>query len=205
MERIDPEFALLIRSLLPALEEHPGAVFGLWPDLRLAYLNPGWFSFAAANDGEPAVSTRWPIGTCIADVPAPPLTDFYRILYQRCLAANARREFIYECSSPQVNRQFQMTVRPLGQGSGLLVVNSLRVENPHDCQEHDSIESDYRSDDGIIRMCMNCRKVNRLSDPAAWDWVPAWVRNLPSQVSHGLCPVCGCLYHAQLEGTEICL
>jgi hypothetical protein len=38
-----------------ALEDATGTVYGLWPDLTLAFMNPAWFRFAAENRGEPAI------------------------------------------------------------------------------------------------------------------------------------------------------
>ncbi|MCE9553273.1 MAG: hypothetical protein K8T91_07835 [Planctomycetes bacterium] len=206
MECVDPEFATFLSPFVEALDQHASAAYGLWPDLRLAYFNPSWFAFAAANDGEPDISSRWPLGASIADLPAPPLSNFYRILFGRCLATNSRREFEYDCSSADVDRRFHMVIRPLGKAAGLLIINTLRLEHPHDESlrpKHDAIEQQYRDRNGIIRMCMNCRGINRLSNPAAWDWVPAWVRVLPDNVSHGLCPVCASFYMAQLNDSTV--
>jgi hypothetical protein len=206
MDCVDPKFATLLSPFGKALDQHASAVYGLWPDLRLAYFNPSWFAFAAANGGEPGISSRWRLGTSISSLPAPPLDDFYRMLFGRCLATNSRREFEYDCSSADIDRRFHMAVRPLGQGAGLLVINSLRREHPHDESlrpKHDPLEDQYRDHSGIIHMCINCRGVQRLSTPTAWDWVPDWVRELPEHVSHGLCPVCASFYSAQLNDASV--
>jgi len=48
----------LRRYRIAELEEHAGAIYGLTPDFRLAYMNPAWFRFAEVNGGEPRISTE---------------------------------------------------------------------------------------------------------------------------------------------------
>ena len=58
--RCDSAFAtLLTSSHLHLLEDHPHTVYGVWSDLRLAYMNPAWFSFARRNGAEQAIPRAW--------------------------------------------------------------------------------------------------------------------------------------------------
>lgn len=100
-----PEFApLLMRFDRQALDDHPGTVFGLWADYRLAYVNTAWFRFAAENGGEPAISAGSPLGSFImAAVPAD-LQPYYRYLYALANTRDPRLSVPlcheYDCSSP---------------------------------------------------------------------------------------------------------
>ena len=113
------------------LENDQGTIYGLWPDLTLAYFNPARFRFAAENGGEPAISQDWRLGRQVLEAIALPLRPFFEQNYRRCLLEDRPWEHFYECSSDQLYRQFHMTAFPLGRSKGLLVVNSLRVESEH--------------------------------------------------------------------------
>lgn len=142
--RYDPEFLPLLEIFSSftiealgrsGLNSTANTVFGLWPDLRLAYTNPGWARFAALNDGEPDISCRWAIGSNIAAAISEPLRPFFVENYARCLWEMRPWEFDYDCSSPDMFRLYRMTVYPLN-GDGLLAVNSPRVESPHTRAAH---------------------------------------------------------------------
>ena len=34
-----------------------------------------------------------------------------------------------------------------------------------------------------------------MTAPESWDWVPAFVAQPPSKISHGLCPLCTVYYY----------
>ena len=192
------DFATLLRDYqLADLEKHHGSIYGLWPDLRLAYVNPAWHRFAAENGGEPAISTRWKLGACILDAFSQDLGSYYRTAYNRCLELGEPWEHQYECSSKDRYRRFHQTVYPLGR-SGLLVVNSLVVELPHDPAERSPRGPDepvYRDGYGLIHQCAHCRRVQNLRTAQRWDWVPAWVERIPSPTSHTFCPACFGYYY----------
>src|SRR6056297_1105353 len=119
-------------------------IYGLWPDLTLAYANSAWSHFAAQNGGEPAISTDWSLGRCIMEAIAEPLRPFFFENYGRCLRESRPWEHVYDCSSADVYREFYMTVFPLGKAEGLLVIHSRRIETKHDRVPHPPLEGRYR-------------------------------------------------------------
>jgi hypothetical protein len=193
MERIDPEFTPLLRNHnLPALTSHSGSVYGIWADFRLAYLNPGWFRFAAENGGEPDVSSDWTLGRSILESMPERLRRFYRARYADVLRSGTVWTHRYECSSDDTYRVFRQVVCPLGQG-GLLISNSVIVSMPHDSSRRPGAVPDdatYRNGIGTVSQCGICRRVQNQHEPERWDWVPAWVRRVPEGVNSSICPVC---------------
>jgi len=52
-------------------------------------------------------------------------------------------------------------------------------------------EETYRDADGLILMCMYCRRTRRSGDPTdRWDWVEAYAVQMPPRTTHGLCRSC---------------
>jgi len=187
---------------LSTLENAPDSIFGLTKDLRLAYFNPAWFHFAAMNDGEPAISDRFGLGTPIAEALVEPAREFYLFVYQHLIESGATWSHDYECSSAEVFRLYHQTIYPLHSGDGLLVVNSLVRQSLHDpavrpCRE--AKEETYTEESGRIVQCTHCRRTKRLDSTDTWDWVPDWVKRVPEQVSHSLCPVCRDYYYKHHE------
>lgn len=134
---IDANFAarLAPHFRLEELERYPATVFGLWPDFRLAYLNPAWTAFADVNGGQPSVTSTWGLGTRYLDAIAEPLRPFYERLLARAPEPGASLHPVshqYECSSATLFRKFSMQVYALPEGAGFVIVNSLLVETPHD-------------------------------------------------------------------------
>lgn len=198
VSRRDPRFAPLLDQFgLLDLDQQPDTIYGLWPDLTLAYLNPAWFAFAASNGGEPGISDHWPIGRLVLDAVPECLKVWYQEFFSAALAAGGKHppQHEYECSSADLLRRYLMTVYPLhGSSSGaLLVVNSLLVEVPHLPSEQISmppVSSVYVDDAGLIHQCAHCRRVRTVVGPTAWHWVPEWVRCPQLNVSHTLCNLC---------------
>lgn len=194
-----PGFAPLLAGFdVAAIDRHAGSVYGLWPDLSLAYMNPAWFSFAAANHGEPAISTCWPLGRPFMAAIPDPLQPFYANIFstalERAPTPTARPvQHEYECSSAELYRRFLMTVYPLRGGAGLLVVNTLTTEHEHDPSNrpaHVANPEFYADPDGIVRQCTHCRRIQVAASEHLWHWVPAWVEHCPPSTSHTLCNFC---------------
>ncbi|HVV98963.1 MAG TPA: hypothetical protein VHB77_01415 [Planctomycetaceae bacterium] len=195
----DPEFLSLLEGFeLRGLEQDPGTIFGLWPDLRLAYVNPAWTRFAAENGGEPDISRDWGLGASIASAIAEPLRPFFLECYGRCLAEARPWVHIYECSSPNLYRTFQMKAFPMRESRGILVVNALHVEMPMHRVSQPPDEQRYRNEHGLIVQCAHCRRVHRLD--GRWDWVAEWVASPPPRTSHGICGVCVSYYYTIRRG-----
>lgn len=182
--------ALLAEFNSAALHTAGSTIYGLWPDLTLAYVNLEWVQFAARNGGEPGIVTDWKLGRCVLEAIAAPLRPFFSQNYQKCLLENRPWEHLYECSSPVLYRLFHMTTYPLGAAEGLLVVNSLRHEAPHTRLACPPLVELYFNEHGFIEQCCHCRRVRRVGADQVWDWVPEWVGACPPETSHGLCMPC---------------
>jgi hypothetical protein len=174
--------------------------------LRLAYFNPWWFRFARENGGEPSISLEWKLGRSLMDAVPDALKSFYRELYnsvfQRDPSSLHPLQHRYECSSADTFRVFVMTLYSLGEGEGILVVNSLVVETPHDPAErknHDPDPETYVGADGLIRQCSNCRRIKNMKEPNRWDWVSDWVANPPVWTSDTICNFCLGYYYRKTE------
>lgn len=200
-----PHFLRLLEEFeFGELESAGGTVYGLWPDLRLAYMNAAWSRFAAENGGEPAIAQHWGLGRCILEAISEPLRPFFMQNYSRCLEEGRPWEHIYQCSSAEYYREYHMTVFPLGGREGLLVVNSLRVETPHPSVALPALVERYRTADGIVCQCSHCRRTRRIDNPSVWDWVAQWVKQSPPETSHGICPECLGFHYAKSRGLAAC-
>lgn len=198
-DRVDSSFKQLLMSFDEInLETHTFSVYGLWKNFSLAYFNPAWFTFAKENNGEPIISSKWGLGRNVMESVPPDLKRFYADFFQSCLDDTGNppfpRKFLYECSSENQFRQFLMTVYPLGAKEGLLIVNALVLEKDHSALslvgQQELIESDYVDETGIIHQCCHCRKIKHIHKENQWDWVPKWVKAIPSNISHDLCGFC---------------
>ncbi len=188
-ERLAPHF------VLEQLEVHPASIFGLMPDGVLAYVNPAWVEFARENGAtESDNSSSW-VGHRYLDVIAEPLRPFYAKLFEQAPDAGSAlrpRSHVYECSSPEIFRQFAMKVYALANRGGYVVINTLVASRAHDAKQRIPRLPDralYESADGLILQCAHCRLIRR-ADSSSWDWVPAWIEQMPPETSHGACEVC---------------
>ena len=200
---VTPAFEnLLGKARLASANSHSGSVYGLDEDYCIAYLNPAWYRFAEENGSNLFLGERWALGRNIFECIPEVLHDRYKKLYDAARVVDLEEltppRCEYECSSPTEFRKFSMHFHPLGELS-VLVVNSIVIEAPHNDRAapvqtlHD--ESDYRNTHGIIRQCANCRRVQNLRQGQRWDWVPKWVKNPASSISHGICETCASHYY----------
>ena len=183
----------LWRYDLAELDTHGGPIYGVTADLHLAYFNDAWFRFAAANGGEPQISSEWQLGRSLLDCIPELLRRFYEEGYGSCLASGRAWQHDYECSSATHYRRFHQRVIALDAAAGLLMFNSLVVERTHDPVDRPAcppIVESYTNSDGLIIQCCVCRRVKFPDDQDRWDWVPEWVRGFPRHTSHGLCLPC---------------
>jgi hypothetical protein len=194
MKRYSDDFSDLLDGFaLETLENDPNIILGLSTELTLIYLNPSWFTFARENDGEPDISDNFTLGTYICNHISGYVRGFYLEAYQTVLRTGKVWQHVYECSSPEIFRSFHQTTYPLHNKCGLIIVNSLVEERPHDlntrktCQPNEQL---YVKDTGLIAQCGNCRRVQRACQLDIWDWVPSWVAKVPNTTSYGICPIC---------------
>jgi hypothetical protein len=197
--RIAPGFAAALDKFeLSTLEREPGAVYALDRDLRLCYFNPAWLRFAGDNHGEPAISTRFPLGTPLKTAISGPLQPFYLEAYAQVLHDGEPWQHDYECSSDTVLRRFHQRSYPLANRAAVIIVNSLTIEQPHPAPDQAARTPDegrYRNSHGLLVQCSHCRRVERATQPGHWDWVPAWVAVQPAGTSHSLCQPCYDYYY----------
>ncbi|MDZ7826889.1 MAG: hypothetical protein U5R48_13845 [Gammaproteobacteria bacterium] len=67
------------------------------------------------------------------------------------------------------------------------------VESLHDPETHSPSAPEpasYLDEHGLLHQCAHCRRMANQTEPARWDWVPAWVEAPPPNLSHGICPLC---------------
>lgn len=194
MKRCGKHFLGLLEGFeLDTLEQHPHSIFALSQELSLEYLNPAWFAFAQENNGEPAISQRFGIGTKLDQVIPEPLRNFYLEAYREVLRSGEPWHHDYECSSPDTYRLYHAIVYAFHNRQGLLVVNSLVNQQPHSAEMRAPFppnKTQYTGANGLIIQCCHCRRTQRVSPPDVWDWVPEWVNQMPLNSTSGLCPVC---------------
>ncbi len=195
---LDSGFAPLLKEhfQLEELDRHPGAIFGVWSDSRIAYVNPAWHQFAAENGGAATIATSWGLGSRYLDAIPAVIRPVYEHLLATALSHGLETmhpvTHEYECSDATTYRTFRMQLYGL-RGRGVLIVNTLIFEAPHDHAHRTPELPDerrYRNARGVIVMCSYCRRIQHPAHPARWDWVPAWVETMPIDLSHGACPIC---------------
>jgi len=194
MKRYDSNFIdTLDRFDFETIENSKQSIFGLSSDLKLIYFNTSWIQFADENSTEHLFTDKFGLGTSINDIVPQVLLMFYTEKYQETLLTGKVWHHDYECSSSQTYRIFNQSCYPLKNGSGLLIVNKIRIEKPMeetDRVDHDPIEKLYTHETGFIHQCSNCRSIQRVDDKEKWDWVSSWVKDMPKHTSHTIGPVC---------------
>jgi hypothetical protein len=194
MVRYHPDFPEKLQGMdFETLEEDPSTIFALTKNLKLSYLNPAWFTFAQANQGEPEISKKFPLGTKISEAMCEPFKGFYLKTYSDILDTGMIWEHDYECSSPESYRLFHERAYPLHDLEGILIINNLMLEKEHADTERapmPPVETHYRLANGMFTQCSYCRRFQRSTAPLVWDWVPDWIRHPPGKVSHSLCRIC---------------
>jgi PAS domain-containing protein len=181
-----------------ALESDPSVIFALDATLRITYCNRAWDDFALQNSGR-EVRRDAVCGRPIREFLNGSVAAFYLAAYDRVLETQRAWRHEFECSSAEKLRRFAMHVYPLDEGSGILVMNSLRVDMVHDRECAAPLESEYRNLHGLIVMCSNCRRTRRNGGAEMWDWVPEFVSTTPPKVSHGLCLPCSEHYELSFQ------
>ena len=179
-----------LRRVIPqsVLEQSPEPCFVLDDSLAIVYCNASWDRFALANGAGPEVLRERVISKNLLDFIVGELNSYYSDLFARVRAGGMPVSHDYECSSAGSFRLYRMQIFPVE--SGFAVVNSLRLEHAHTRQALAPDETIYRNTHGLVHMCANCRRTNRVTDPARWDWVPAYRAGRRAEVTHGVCPPC---------------
>ena len=180
------------------LEAAPYACFVLTDALAFVYCNAAWDRFALQNGGGVQVLAAQIISRNLLDFIPSELKDYHTDLFVKARSLGRSVSHDYECSSPAAFRRFRMHIYPMQAGRGFAVINSLTVERPHDRVSWAPDDGVYRNSNGLIRMCANCRRTNRVGRPDAWDWVPAYMEHTRRDITHGVCPVCEEYYYGDV-------
>ncbi|MGD0435164.1 MAG: hypothetical protein ABSB86_01780 [Bryobacteraceae bacterium] len=170
-----------------AYDNDPAVIYELDEDLRFVRCNAAWDRFARENGAHKSIGARV-LGRCIMDFTPHALRNFYRTAYDSVRSFQRQWWHIYACSSPDLSRSIQMRILPAGT-DGILVVNTLIREEPHDERVRARVEQ-YTDAEGTATMCAHCRRAEHLSQPGRWDWVPSLLLSSGTLVKPGLCQFC---------------
>ncbi len=172
-------------------EDEPAIVYVVDSAFRLRYCNAAWDRFALANRGSQLLRETQ-IGHSIMDITPAPLRRFYSTLFGGVLRSGDLAEHVYQCSSDEKFRLFQMQVtRTYDDRLPCLVVkNSLLLEQEHERGDFRDDSQALRQGNGLIMMCCHCRKTRLPNAVDSWVWIPDLVRSMPQGVSHGICLAC---------------
>ena len=194
MERYIKDFETKLLGIdFQTIENSSHSIFGLSKKLELIYFNRAWLAFAKANNGEPDISRRFPLGTPLQEAISGELKNLYIQKYNEVLKTCKPWYHEYECSSSRIYRIFHQGVYPLKNGEGLIVVNSIKIEKKLRRRNGTVLspkKEDYLQEFGLLTQCSNCRRTQRAHEPGIWDWIPSWVEKTPEGVSHSICPIC---------------
>lgn len=171
-----------------AYDNDPATIYALDEDLKIVRCNPAWDRFANENGAaEPSRSSVF--GIYIMDVVPAVLHDFYASAYVAVRRFQREWWHVFDCSSANTLRSFQMRILP-GDPWGLVVINTLLREAPSDEKTVVEPLQHYADADGVVTMCAHCRRVEHLTQPGRWDWVPFLLNANQALVKPGLCEFC---------------
>ncbi len=189
--RIRPDFLRSLRRTvdLARLEESRHTIFGLTPELRLAYFNPAWLEFAATN-GAPRLASDCALGHAVMSAVPAPLKKFYLDGYASALSTGRCWLSGYQAPTPRRMQSWLQRVEPLASSDGLLVTHMLVSDLPHQVAGHAPDPRRYRHPDGRLRQCATCRAFSPSGQPSEWELVPSWLALPPPRVSVELCFRC---------------
>jgi len=187
---------------LHELEKHASSIVGVMPDSTIFYVNSAWFRFARLNGGAETIARQWSLGTnwlaCVPDDVRPGFETLLEQALHQPMDARSPVQHCYECSSPQIFREYMMTLHPLGEGEGVLMRHSMISHRPHSRPSYVAAEDVYRQPDGMLHQCIYCRRMSHPATEQRWDWVPAWVESVPADTSHTICGICTQYYYASI-------
>lgn len=172
-----------------AIDASGNVTYLLDAELRIVYCNPAWDAFARANGGDNLLSHP-AIGANVLDVTSEGLRDFYARVFRQAISDPLPVSFDFECSSAEILRLMRMEVHHLPASRCFAVICSVRSQQAHSAESRPGDPSVYLQRSGLITMCCHCRKTRRAAEPNVWDWVPQYVRHMPTNVAHAVCETC---------------
>lgn len=177
---------------LDTLETSQHVIYAITDSLDFVYFNPEYISFYKENSGKQSLDHK--IGDSLLNsISGAELKEYYKSNLEKCSTQQIVWRVEYECSSPELFRQYEQSIHPVNNGKTLIVINRLMVSKPikevH-LTEFIGKEEDYTDSLGRINQCSNCRCTQRIDNLEKWDWVPSWIKDMPKNVSHTICPTC---------------
>ena len=177
------------------LENSKSSIYGLSEELNLIYVNPSWILFAKKNGVSENHLKNIPLGKPITNAfLGERVKNFYTENYLKVLKTGKPWRHDYECSSVDEFREFRQDTYRLKDGKGLIIINTLTIHKPMNEIERESLKVlDNRyvnASTGFITQCCNCRCTQQAEEPEIWDWIPEWVKKIPNNCSHSICPIC---------------
>lgn len=179
---------------ITAFEVSKDTIFALSDSLTFLYFNPAWFEFARKNNGEPHISEKVILGEKFETFITGKLKKIYLLKFKKVLHTGKSWEINYECSSKNKYRIYRQMIVPIKKNKGLLVVNSLLLEDVMKEQKRNKLRiSDFMDEKSYFNQCSNCRKT-KLNKEEKWIWLPELIDTKIANISHTICPVCYELY-----------
>lgn len=176
------------------LEKSKHSIYGLSEDLNLIYVNPEWINFAKENGVKGIVLKKIPLGKPIKNaISGERVKSFYTKNYIKVLKTGKPWRHEYECSTVDEFREFHQHTYRLKDNKSLIIINTLTIHSPMKeigREVFNISDNRYINSKGFLTQCTNCRCTQRADEIDVWDWVPAWVKKIPENCSHSICPIC---------------
>lgn len=194
MLTIDPGFISFLADFdINRLQDSADIIYIIDADFRLRGYNTSWEIFARKNNGQ-NVLTKFTLGTDITEALHGRLKEYYSQLYQKVLSTGERMDHEYECSSDKSYRKYRQSLYPLKHKAGIIISNHLLIEKPIDADPV-KFNACHSGKSGVIIMCSHCRRTKDQNHRDKWDWIAEFVKEMPANLSHGLCNQCIAFYY----------
>jgi hypothetical protein len=184
-----------VAGIIRTVDQSPLVSYAVDANLCLMYCNPAWNRFAADN-GAPELVGAGALGTDLRRVMGEDLRPFYLHAFEWTAQSGEVWECLYECSSPQAFRKFQMRIHPLRPAGWSLITNAPVIERPHTGAVTTGL-TNYTNSDAQIALCSHCRGSRRTDGLEQWDFVPAHLERTLDNISHTLCPLCRAYFYPE--------
>ncbi len=168
---------------------------------RVVYVGGDWTAFALANHGH-ALTPERVLGESIwSFIAGDEIAELYRQLFDRLRRSGGEAQFPFRCDAPHERRLLDMFIRSHAGGSLSLETVAREVVLRPRLSVFD-VDSPRSQD--LVRICAWCVRV--------YDGVSAWIeieqaarvlelfqRDVPPQVTHGVCPECLAMIEAEYD------
>jgi len=160
---------------------------------RIIDVSGYWLQFAAENLAAESCQPDRVLGRLIWEfIDGSETRHLYEIILKRVRQAHMPVTLPFRCDSPDMRRYLELTIVPIGNDAIEFYSRVLR-EEPR--ESVDLLKPDAQRSDEYIKMCSNCKKIERGEN--RWVEVETGIAelqlfessNLP-QITHGLCDDC---------------